>query len=70
MPVIGSTVKGFMTETGDAEESQGLTVVLGYLPGVKVNPFKVPRDVSETWRAQDWSSKAGFGDFMQVFTCS
>jgi hypothetical protein len=57
-----------MTESGDAEESQGLTLVLGYLPGVKVHPFKVPKDVSENWRPKDWSTNAGFGDFMQVPT--
>ena len=58
MPVVGTSVGGNVCDDKDyegAEAAAGISVTLLYVPGSKVMPFRVPEDMSESWKPNDWA---------------
>jgi len=61
MPVVGMSCGGHVCDEKEyegADNGAGISVTLLYLPGSKVMPFRVPDNMNESWRADDWA-KAG-----------
>mmetsp|Transcript_97556 Transcript_97556/g.142749 ORF Transcript_97556/g.142749 Transcript_97556/m.142749 type:complete len:144 (+) Transcript_97556:590-1021(+) len=56
IPVVGTSVGGNIVDDMDYEgQDAGVSVTLLYLPGSKVMPFRVPDDMTESWKQSDWA---------------
>lgn len=59
LPVVGMSVGGNVCEDKEyegADNGAGISITLLYVPGSTVMPFRVPDDMNESWRPDDWTA--------------